>query len=106
YFVDMVKDHLQEKFSETDLETQSYRIYPTLDPQLQRAAADAIQTGVQGVDKLLAKRYAAWAKKGEPAPRVQVALVAMDAHTGEIQEIVGGIKPGESQPKAALAHPQ
>ena len=32
YFVDMVKDHLLEKFSETDLETQSYRIYTTLDP--------------------------------------------------------------------------
>jgi penicillin-binding protein 1B len=106
YFVDMVKDHLLEKFSETDLETQSYRIYTTLDPQLQRAAADAIQTGVQGVDKLLAKRYAAWAKKGEPAPRVQVALVAMDAHTGEIRALVGGRNYGESQLNHALAHRQ
>ena len=106
YFVDMVKDHLLEKFSETDLETQSYRIYTTLDPQLQRAAADAIQTGVQGVDKLLAKRYAAWAKKGEPATRVQVALVAMDARTGEIRALVGGRNYGESQLNHALAHRQ
>ncbi|MGB7752919.1 MAG: PBP1A family penicillin-binding protein, partial [Candidatus Acidiferrales bacterium] len=106
YFVDMVKDHLLEKFSETDLETQSYRIYTTLDPQLQRAAAEAIQTGVQGVDKLLAKRYAAWAKKGEPATRVQVALVAMDAHTGEIRALVGGRNYGESQLNHALAHRQ
>src|SRR5271168_2875496 len=106
YFVDMVKDHLLENFSETDLETQSFRIYTTLDPQLQRAAADAIQTGVQGVDKLLAKRYAAWAKKGEPAPRVQVALVAMDARTGEIRALVGGRNYGESQLNHALAHRQ
>jgi penicillin-binding protein 1B len=106
YFVDMVKDHLLEKFSETDLETQSYRIYTTLDPQLQRAAAEAIQTGVQGVDKLLAKRYAAWAKKGEPATRVQVALVAMDARTGEIRALVGGRNYGESQLNHALAHRQ
>ena len=106
YFVDMVKDHLLENFSETDLETQSYRIYTTLDPQLQRAAADAIQTGVQGVDKLLAKRYAAWAKKGEQAPRVQVALVAMDAHTGEIRALVGGRNYGESQLNHALARRQ
>jgi penicillin-binding protein 1B len=106
YFVDMVKDHLLENFSETDLETQSYRIYTTLDPLLQRAAADAIQTGVQGVDKLLAKRYAAWAKKGEAAPRVQVALVAMDAHTGEIRALVGGRNYGESQLNHALARRQ
>src|SRR5208282_4355253 len=38
YLVDMVKDHLLEKISETDLETQSYRIYTTIDPDLERAA--------------------------------------------------------------------
>jgi penicillin-binding protein 1B len=106
YFVDMVKDHLLEKFSESDLETQSYRIYTTLDPQLQHAAAEAIQSGVQGVDKLLAKRYAAWAKKGEPATRAQVALVAMDARTGEIRALVGGRNYGESQLNHALARRQ
>jgi penicillin-binding protein 1B len=106
YFVDMVKDNLLENFSEADLETQSFRIYTTLDPQLQHAAAEAIQTGVQGVDKLLAKRYAAWAKKGEPATRVQVALVAMDAHTGEIRALVGGRNYGESQLNHALARRQ
>ena len=34
YFVDMVKDHLLENLSETDLQSQSYRIYTTLDPNL------------------------------------------------------------------------
>jgi penicillin-binding protein 1B len=106
YFVDMVKDHLLEKFSETDLETQSYRIYTTLDPQLQHAAADAIQIGVQGVDKLLAKRYAMWKKKGQAVPQVQVALVALDPHTGEIRALVGGRNYGESQLNHALARRQ
>ena len=106
YFVDMVKDHLLEQFSETDLETQSYRIYTTLDPQLQHAAADAIQIGVQGVDKLLAKRYAIWKKKGQAVPQVQVALVAMDPHTGEIRALVGGRNYGESQLNHALARRQ
>ncbi|HJZ52851.1 MAG TPA: PBP1A family penicillin-binding protein, partial [Candidatus Acidoferrales bacterium] len=106
YFVDMVKDHLLEKFSETDLETQSYRIYTTLDPELQRAAADAIQIAVQGVDKRLAKRYALWKKKGEPVPQVQVALVAMDPQTGEIRALIGGRNYGESQLNHALARRQ
>lgn len=106
YFVDMVKDHLLEKYSESDLENESYRIYTTLDPDLQRAATDAVQVGMQGVDKLLARRYAAWKKKGDPVPQAQVALIAMDPHTGEIRALVGGRNYGESQLNHALAHRQ
>jgi penicillin-binding protein 1B len=106
YFVDMVKDHLLDQFSETDLQTQSYRIYTTLDPQLQKAASAAVQSGMLGVDKLLAKRYAAWKKKGQAVPQVQVALVALDPRTGEIRALVGGRNYGESQLNHALAHRQ
>jgi penicillin-binding protein 1B len=106
YFVDMVKDHLLEEFSENDLANQSYRIYTTLDPALQRAAAESVQTGIQQVDKLLAKRYAGWKKKGEAAPQVQVAMVVLDPHTGEIRALVGGRNYGESQLNHALAHRQ
>lgn len=106
YFVDMVKDHLLEKLSESDLQTQSYRIYTTLDPDLERAAGEAIGIGVQNVDKLLARRYAAWKKKGEPVPHAQVALVALDPHTGEIRALVGGRDYGESQLNHALARRQ
>ncbi|HKQ85515.1 MAG TPA: PBP1A family penicillin-binding protein [Candidatus Acidoferrales bacterium] len=106
YFVDMVKDHLLEKFSENDLETQSYRIYTTLDPDLQNAAAEAVQIGMQQVDKLLARRYAIWKKRGEPVPKPQVALVALDPKTGEIRALVGGRNYGESQLDHALAHRQ
>src|SRR5580700_4569046 len=106
YFVDMVKDHLLEQFSEADLQTQSYRIYTTLDPDLQRAASSAVDAGVLGVDKLLEKRYAAWKKKGQAVPQVQVALVALDPHTGEIRALIGGRSYGESQLNHALAHRQ
>ena len=106
YFVDMVKDHLLEEYSENDLETQSFRIYTTLDPNLQRAATDAVQIGVQSVDKLLAHRYAVWKKKGQPVPEVQVAMVVLDPHTGEILALVGGRDYGESQLNHALAHRQ
>ena len=106
YFVDMVKDHLLEKFSEADLETQSYRIYTTLDPDLQRAASEAVQLGAEQIDKLLARRYAIWRKKGQPVPKPQIALVAMDPHTGEIRALVGGRDYGESQLNHALAHRQ
>jgi len=106
YFVDMVKDHLLENLSENDLETQSYRIYTTLDPDLQRAAETAVDMGMQSVDKLLARRYAIWKKRGQPVPQAQVALVALDPHTGEIRALVGGRDYGESQLNHALARRQ
>ena len=106
YFVDMVRDHLLEQISETDLASESYRIYTTLDPDLQRAAAVAVDMGATNVDKLLAKKYALWKKKGEAVPPVQIALVAMDPHTGEIRALVGGRNYGESQLNHALARRQ
>jgi penicillin-binding protein 1B len=106
YFVDMVKDHLLEKLSENDLETQSYRIYTTLDPDLQRAASEAVQIGVKNLDKLLARRYAIWKKKGQAVPPAQVAVVVMDPHTGEIRALIGGRNYGESQLNHAQARRQ
>jgi penicillin-binding protein 1B len=106
YFVDMVKDHLLEHLSESDLETQSYRIYTTLDTDLQRAASEAVGIGMKGVDKLLARRAAIWKKKGEPIPEAQVAMVVLDPHTGEIRALIGGRNYGRSQLNHALARRQ
>ena len=112
YFVDMVKDHLLDKYSENELLSENFRVYTTLDPALQRAAAAAIETGVKNVDTLLAKKYEKWrkanAKKGntEPIPQVQAAMVVMDPRTGEIKALIGGRDYGQSQLNHALAHRQ
>src|SRR5206468_3183858 len=42
YFVDMVREQLTSKFNEQELNDSSYRIYTTLDPDLQKAAAQAV----------------------------------------------------------------
>ncbi len=112
YFVDMVKDHLLERYSETELVNQNFRVYTTLDPALQRAAAAAVDAGMKNVDKLLAKKYEKWKKaqaksgKNEAIPQAQVALVALDPHTGEIKAVIGGRDYGQSQLNHALAHRQ
>lgn len=106
YFVDMVKDHLLEKISATDLEDQSFRIYTTLDPDLQRDATEAVQIGMESIDKLLARRYAIWKRRGQPVPHPQVALVALDPQTGAIRALVGGRDYGQSQFDHALASRQ
>src|SRR5437667_207065 len=112
YFVDMVKDHLLDKYSENELLSQNFRVYTTLDPALERDAVSAVEAGMKNVDTLLAKRYDKWkrelAKKGsdEPVPQVQVALVALDPRNGEIKAVVGGRDYGWSQLNHALAHRQ
>src|SRR5437899_4653171 len=112
YFVDMVKDHLLDKYSETELLSENFRVYTTLDPALQRAAAAAIEAGMKNVDLLLAKKYDKWkrdqARKGgnEAIPQAQVALVALDPRTGEIKAVIGGRDYGQSQLNHALARRQ
>jgi penicillin-binding protein 1B len=112
YFVDMVKDHLLDKYSENELLSQNFRVYTTLDPALQRAAVAAVDAGVKNVDLLLAKKYDKWKrelakkKSAEAVPQVQVALVALDPRTGEIKAVIGGRDYGQSQLNHALARRQ
>jgi penicillin-binding protein 1B len=112
YFVDMVKDHLLDKYSENDLLSENFRVYTTLDPAVQRAAAAAIETGMKNVDTLLKKKYDRWRKEQEkkgtndPIPQAQAALVALDPRTGEIKAVIGGRDYGQSQLNHALSHRQ
>jgi penicillin-binding protein 1B len=112
YFVDMVKDHLLEKYTEQELLSSNYRVYTTLDPQLQRAAAVALDAGMKNVDAMLEAKYVKARKlKGkntppEQVPQVQAALVALDPRTGEIKALIGGRDYGQSQLNHALAHRQ
>ena len=111
-FVDMVKDHLLEHLSESDLTSQSYRVYTSLDPRLERAAVEAVAVGIKEVDAQLQRKYERWAKESqrkgstEAVPHAQVALVALDPRTGEVRALVGGRDYGASQLNRALARRQ
>jgi penicillin-binding protein 1B len=114
YFVDLVKDQLSNQFSEGELNDHAYRVYTTLDPDLQRAAAEAVDTGMKLVDEQVEKRRTHKIKVGsgkdaktetkvETGPMPQVALVAIDPHTGEVLALVGGRNYGMSQLNHAIA---
>src|SRR5258708_15227166 len=57
YFVDMIKDHLLDKYSENDLLSQNYRVYTTLDPELRRVSSAADENGENNLDLVLAMKY-------------------------------------------------
>jgi len=111
YFVDLVRDTLIARLNEREMNEQSYRIYTTLDPDLQKAAAQAVETGIKLVDDQITKMRTKRVKvaKGkyettvQPGPQAQVALVAMDPHTGEVLALVGGRNYGTSQLNHSVA---
>jgi penicillin-binding protein 1B len=111
YFVDLLRDTLNNKYSERELNEQTYRIYTTLDPDLQRAAAQAVDTGITLVDEQVKKLRTRKVKIGKgkyetqvkPGPIPQVALVAMDPHTGAVLALVGGRNYGFSQLNHAIS---
>jgi penicillin-binding protein 1B len=111
YYIDLVRDTLVNKFNEHELNDQSYRIYTTLDPDLQRAAAQSVEMGIKLVDDQVTKMRTRKVKVGKgkyethvvPGPQAQVALVALDPHTGAVLALVGGRNYGFSQLDHAVA---
>jgi penicillin-binding protein 1B len=94
YFLDLAGDEFQEI---DQAEGAAKRVYTTIDLNLQRAAAEAIASGMTQVDKLLAREY----KKS--GVRAEAALIALDPRTGEIKAMVGGRDYGRSQLDRILA---
>src|SRR6202008_3764425 len=110
YFVDMVREQLIGKFSDNELNDSSYRIYTTLDPDLQKAAAQSVEMGIKLVDEQVKKLRTKKVKVGkkfetkvESGPQAQVALVAIDPHTGAVLALVGGRDYGWTQLNHAVA---
>lgn len=81
YFADYVQNQLDSMINDASA-SQHLRVYTTIDMDLQRAAYAAVTKQLAALDKLYAKRV-------EPGT-LQAALIAMNAHTGEIVAMVGG----------------
>jgi penicillin-binding protein 1B len=106
YFVDLVRDRLAQRMGDTDFSNSGMRIYTSLDPDLQRQATEAVTEGMVAIDEQVEKAHARRVKKGDttPATYPQVALVALNPHTGQVLALVGGRNYGASQLDHAVTH--
>jgi penicillin-binding protein 1B len=104
YFVDLVHDQLVQRIGDQDLSHQSLRIYTSLDPELELAASEAVEVGMKNVDEIVRKLHKT-PKGQEPKPITypQVALVALNPHTGQVLALVGGRNYGVSQLNHAVS---
>ena len=106
YFVDLVRDRLTQRLGDTAYNSQGLRIYTSLDPDLQRVATEAVNEGMKTIDAMVERRRARLAKAGstEAVPNPQVAMIALNPHTGQVLALVGGRNYGMSQFNHAVSH--
>jgi len=89
YFVDYLRKDLELRYGRAALARGGLRIYTTLDLELQRTAAEVLQSGVKGIEKKLTGRRKGKGPQRDPAG-LEGALVAIEPATGEIRVMVGG----------------
>jgi penicillin-binding protein 1B len=102
YFVDLVHDQMQQKLGDRDFNREGLRIYTSLDPDLQREATAAVDSTIHVVDEQVDKKHRHH-QPGETWTYPQVALVALNPHTGQVLALVGGRSYGTSQLNHAVA---
>ena len=93
YFVDLVNQRLVDQFQDRNFNDTGYKVYTTIDMDLQRVAMEAVAQGYKEVVATVMKRH----KKGKPIVLPQVAMIVLDPHTGEVKALVGGTNYGTSQ---------
>ena len=103
YFVDLVHDQLVQKLGDRDFNHEGLRIYTSLDPDLQRVATEAVESTIHVVDAQVDRLHSRQKKRGEAYIYPQVALIALNPHTGQVLALVGGRSYGNSQLNHAMA---
>lgn len=85
YFVDYVRQELEQRFDTGVSRVRGVRVVTTLDLSLQRFAEAAAARGLDRLESSLPHGY-----RRDPGRRLQVAMVALEPATGEIRALVGG----------------
>jgi penicillin-binding protein 1B len=103
YFVDLLNEQLQQRLG-ADFAGKPFKLYSTLDAELQQDANVAIRVGMEEVDKALARRFKGYPNKEYPL--AQAAIVVIDPTSGEVRAMVGGRNYGQTQLNRAVAKRQ
>jgi penicillin-binding protein 1A len=89
YFLDVVRTQLERQG--LPLATSALRVHTTLDPMLQRAARQALDSVTAEFEKRPGYRHATLAKHAKGTiGYLQGAVVAMEPFSGEVRALIGG----------------
>ncbi|HET9951389.1 MAG TPA: PBP1A family penicillin-binding protein [Candidatus Eisenbacteria bacterium] len=100
YFMEMVRQYLDERYGSNQLYEGGMRVYTTIDIDLQHATEEALEKRLQALEarnqykktraSLLAEAAKSGAKERPQTEYLQSAAVAIDPKTGHILALVGG----------------
>jgi len=96
YLVDYIRESLLKDFTEDSLNNDGLRVETTIDPDLQKAAVDALTAGLKDVNDIVAERNKK-RKDSNKLPDAQAAIVVLDRKTAGVSAMVGGGDYGISQ---------
>ncbi len=88
YFVEYVRQQLEERFGSNAIYKAGLKVYSSLDLNLQRMAQDAFNEGLVEAEALI--RPGLQTPKGREPEPLQGALVLLEPATGEIKALIGG----------------
>jgi penicillin-binding protein 1B len=106
FFEDMVTAELRTHFSEPELHFRGLRVYTTLDLDLEKAASDAARVGSAELDRQLRKPKLAKHAAATESDQPQIAMAALDPHTGDVRAAIGGRDYSASQLNHLMARRQ
>ncbi len=95
FFVDLVMKQLRETYPETQLKTEGLRIFTTLDTVMQRSAEQALDAGIESLNK----KYPHIRKSPVPLEGV---IVTIQPGTGYVKALVGGRNYSKTQFNRAI----
>jgi len=85
YFVDHVRQELEQRFGSDASGVRGARIVTTLDLNLQRFAEGAVARGLDRLETSTPRL-----RRRDPARRLQAVMIVVEPETGEIRALVGG----------------
>lgn len=92
YFVEYVRQRVEERFGSSILYSGGLSIYTSIDRGMQVRAEEALRSGLQKIESRLGRK-----KRPAGAQPLQGAIIAMEPVTGRIRAMVGGRDFRESQ---------
>jgi penicillin-binding protein 1B len=95
FFVDLVLKQLKETYPETQLKTEGLRIFTTLDTIMQRGAEQALDGGIDSLNK----KYSYLRKSSTPLEGV---VLTIQPGTGYVKALVGGRNYSKTQFNRAI----
>ncbi len=95
FFVDLVLKELKETYPETQLRTEGLRVFTTLDMIMQRSAEQALDSGIESLNK----RYPYLRRSPTPLDGV---VLTIQPGTGYVKALVGGRSYSKTQFNRAI----